>query len=379
MMKISTSILGLLFPLVCICQDKASIGVPVLQLNASPYENGFLQGSTFKTQIYELHALWKENLEATYGYAADEIISRFLESTDFIPAIQKWTPDLLEEIRGISDGSGIDFNTTLAFQLVDEMWTSDELIREPHHCSSLGFNNYIIDGSENYIAQNIDVPAFYHGYEVILDILDTITDTRMLVNTFSGFIGANGMNNDIGVCVNSLLDLKSSKKGLPVCCVVRGILDQGSFAEAKAFIYSIEHASGQNYIIASRKEVVSFECASDLVVEFWPDSSRSYTYHTNTAYANNSFKAAYTSRMKDQFQPEPENIHPGCPRFEFIADELREAHSFDYDIIEKILLQPPVYNNYTWLSTIMEFNDSCNVMFISPGEKVDYILFDICN
>jgi len=364
---------------ISLSQITASEDIPVLKLISGPYQNGYQHGSELKSEIHELHALWKENLEETYGYPADDIIKNFLESTDFIPAIQKWTPDLLEEIRGISDGSGINFNTTLAFQLVDEMWTNGDIIAKPHHCSSLGLNNYIVDGGTNYIAQNIDVPEFYHGYEVILDVTDPITGSRKFVNTFAGFIGANGLNNIIGVCVNALLDLKSSKTGLPVCCVVRGILEKASFEEAKEFITNIEHASGQNYTIGSRKEIISLECASDLVVAFWPDSSKTHTYHTNTAYANNSFKDAYTSRIREQFQAEPEDIHYSSPRFELIAEEIKKTTSMDAVKIKTILAEPPVFNKYTWLSTIMEFKDGSNVMYIAPRGKADHIPLIISN
>jgi hypothetical protein len=243
----------------------------------------------------------------------------------------------------------------------------------------MGFNNYIINGGENIIAQNIDVPTFYHGYEVILDFTDPNTGSRKIVSTFAGFVGANGLNEEIGVCVNALLELKSSTKGLPVCCVVRGILDKGSFEAAADFVTTIEHASGQNYIIGSRTQIVSLECASDLVVEFWPDTSRAYTYHTNTSYANNSFKESYISRMKEQFQAEPEDIHYSCPRFELIAEEIKEITSIDADMIKTLLAETPVFNKYTWLSTIMEFKDGSNVMYVAPRGKADYIPLSVSN
>ena len=34
-------------------------------------------------------------------------------------------PDLLEEVRGIADGAGVDFDTMYAYQLVDEIWAMD--------------------------------------------------------------------------------------------------------------------------------------------------------------------------------------------------------------------------------------------------------------
>ena len=240
--------------------------LPILHLNGTPYENGFQHGKILKNRIIELVGLWKKDIEINYQIPADEFIKMFLDSTDYIPAIQKWTPDLLEEIKGISAGSGIDFNTIFAFQLVDEIWTNARLINTPHHCTSVGINNYKKDGSSNYIAQNIDITPFYHGFEILLDIEDKNTDSRKLVTTFAGYLGANRLNKNIG-SGNALSDLKSSLNGLPVCCIARGVLEKASFDEAVNFIKTIKHASGQNYILGSKYDIISMECASDLVTE----------------------------------------------------------------------------------------------------------------
>ena len=137
--------------------DTTYSNLPILHLNGTPYENGFQHGKIMKSRIIELVDLWKNDIEKKYQISADEFIEIFLDSTDYISAIKKWTPDLLDEIRGISAGSGIDFNTIFAFQLTDEIWTNARLIEIPHHCTSVGINNYKKDRGSNYIAQNIDI------------------------------------------------------------------------------------------------------------------------------------------------------------------------------------------------------------------------------
>ena len=113
--------------------------LPILHLNGTPYENGFQHGKIMRSRIIDLVELWKKDIEKNYQISADIFINTFLDSTDYIPAIKKWTPDLLEEIKGISDGSGIDFNTIFAFQLIDEIWTNARLINIP---ASLYFSRY---------------------------------------------------------------------------------------------------------------------------------------------------------------------------------------------------------------------------------------------
>jgi isopenicillin-N N-acyltransferase like protein len=337
--------------------DTTNPNLPILHLNGTAYENGLQHGKLLQKEINELISLWKQDLNKKYNIPADTFIKIFLDSTNYIPSIKKWTPDLLDEIKGISVGSGIDFNTIFAFQLLDEIWTNARLVNIPHHCTSVGINNYKKNKSSNYIAQNIDIPPLYHGYEILLDIKDKDSDMRKLVTTFAGYIGANGLNNHIGITENTLSDLKSSFNGLPVCFVARGVLEKNTFEEAVNFIKTIKHASGQNYIIGSRREIISLECASDLIVEYWPDKSHNYTYHANRALANTSYHPSNSIVLYDVFQDE---------RFNLMETRIRNNQLIDLSIIKSLLAENPIYNNNTWVSTIMEFENNYNELWIKP-------------
>jgi isopenicillin-N N-acyltransferase like protein len=350
--------------------DTAYSNLPILHLNGTPYENGFQHGKIMKNRIIELVGLWKNDIERNYQLPADEFIKIFLDSTNYIPAIKKWTPDLLEEIKGISAGSGIDFNTIFAFQLTDEIWTNARLIHIPHHCTSVGINNYKINRSSNYIAQNIDITPFYHGFQILLDIKDRKTNSRKLVTTFAGYIGANGLNKHIGITENTLSDLKSSLNGLPVCCVARGVLERTSFEDAVNFIKMIKHASGQNYIIGSKYNIISLECASDLVTEYWPDSTKNYTFHANIPVTNTSYHPANTIALYGIFSDE---------RFKLMETKIINNKSINWKTIQDVLSTKPICNNNTFVSTIMEFDNGYSELRISPGKpnSTEYLVFRI--
>lgn len=359
--------------------DTTYSNLPILHLNGTPYENGFQHGRIMKNKILELVGLWENDIEKRYQISADKFITTFLDSTDYIPAIKKWTPDLLKEIKGISDGSGIDFNTILAFQLIDEIWTNARLINIPHHCTSVGINNYKKDGSSNYIAQNIDITPFYHGFEMLLDIQDKDSNSRKLVATFVGYIGANGLNRYIGITENSLSDLKSSLNGLPVCCIARGVLEKTSFKEAINFIKTIKHASGQNYIVGSNHDIISLECASDLVTEYWPDSTKDYTFHANRPLTNNSYHPAYLAYLKALYGSIPESISFSDERLESIKNIILNNQHISLMTIKDALSKKPICNSNTFVSTIMEFNNDYSELRISPGkpDSTEYIVFRI--
>jgi len=359
--------------------DTTYSNLPILHLSGTPYENGFQHGRIMKARIIELVGLWKNDIERNYHLPADEFIKIFLDSTDYIPAIKKWTPDLFEEIRGISAGSGIDFNTIFAFQLLDEIWTNARLINLPHHCTSVGINNYKKDGSSNYIAQNIDITPFYHGYQILLDISDKDSNSRKFVTTFVGYIGANGLNKNIGITANTLSDLRSSLNGLPVCCIARGVLEKASFDEAVNFIKNIKHASGQNYIIGSRHDIISLECASDLVTEYWPDSTKKYTFHANTPLTNTSYHPAYIDYLKALHGSVPEFISFSDKRLESMKSNILNNKTIGLETIKNVLSTKPICNSNTFVSTIIKFNNDYNELRISPGspDSIEYLVFTI--
>ena len=52
--------------------------------------------------------------------------------------MEQVTPELLDEIRGIAEGAGLDFDTMLVFEFMDEYLVHGEAIAA-EHCSSLGW------------------------------------------------------------------------------------------------------------------------------------------------------------------------------------------------------------------------------------------------
>lgn len=350
--------------------DRNNTVLPILHLNGTAYENGLQHGKLLQKEIKALIDLWKQDLEEKFQIPADTFILMFLDSTNYIPCIEKWTPELLDEVKGISKGSGVDFNTMFAFQLMDEIWTNGRLIDIQHHCTSVGVNNYKKDGSPNYIAQNIDLAAFYQGFGVLLDIKNGNSGTRKLVTTFAGYLGVNGLNTQIGITENSLTDLKSSLEGLPVCFISRGVLEKTSFDEAISFIKEVKHASGQNYIIGSRQNIVSLECASDLITEYWPDSTKQYTFHANRPLTNTSYHSSHVDLS---------HLYGKDRRLETMRSSIQNNDSIDINTLKEVLSMKPVCNSNTFATTIMEFNDAYTELNIAAAQtdSTEYITIRI--
>lgn len=186
-------------------------GLRVIELSGTPYEMGLAHGKALKLEIAELVKRWKEDLTSSYKLPADEFIRKFLAYTDFKPAIDRWTPGLLDEVRGIAEGAGIDVDTMYAFQLIDEVWVMNRDI-SLDKCTSIAAGKRA--GFPAFVSQTQDIPGFYHGFQTVLRIRDKKENLETLVFTIPGVIALNGMNSrSVGVCVNAVTQLAYSPRG----------------------------------------------------------------------------------------------------------------------------------------------------------------------
>ena len=338
----------------------------VLSLEGTPYERGFKHGRALKTEIQELVKLWKASLEKSTQSDPDIFIKKFLHKTRFQKAIKRWTPELWDEIKGIAEGSGIDLDTIYAFQLVDEMWVLDrEILSE--HCTTVG--TIKTKEAPAIVAQNLDIPIFYHGFQTLFRIKDPDRDMDTLLFTFPGFIAANGINSrSVAVVVNAVQQLEHSRDGLPVAFVIRGILQRKTFDDAVEFIKSIKHGAPQNYMIGGPEKVGSYECSTTNAIEFLPFKGSKFTYHTNHPLKNRNYTPPFLQFL-DRKNVSPEEYEFSCPRFQALQGILRDNSSrLDVDVIKDILSnrQAGINNRSTFGCTVMVLGSNPELL-ISPG------------
>lgn len=271
-----------------------------ITLTGSGYELGLQHGELLKTEIGEIVTKWKANTTKTFKKNAELTLDAFYEYANFDAAIKKWTPELYEEVRGIADGSGQAFRDILVLNLLDEFWVYiDDLYN--HHCSDVGVPS--INGSPSYIAQNMDIESYTDGYQTLIRLTRTENRPEQILLTHPGLIVLNGMNETgVGVVVNTIMQLKASPKGLPVAFVIRHIINSTEKDDILNFIQTINHASGQNYIIGIRGEVYDFEASANKVSRFKPKNTNGTVYHTNHPIVNTDLKSWYL-----KFTPTREN------------------------------------------------------------------------
>lgn len=301
----------------------------VLTLEGPPRKRGQIHGEALRPKIKEVITLWKDFLHDSRHLNPDEHIKKFLDETNFLPAIKKWTPDLLEETKGIGEGSGVGFKTIYAFQLMDEEWLYGRktiLAKETpnmRNCSGLGV--FSQGDYPSLQAQNMDIPCYSDGFQALLHIKHPNSSLESLVFTYAGLIALNGMNNrPIGVCCNTLSQLNYSIDGLPVAFILRGILEQSGQAEAIRLIYNIKHSSGQNYIIGGKDKILDYECSANKVCEFVPYKGATRVYHTNHPLVNDD-QNMYKELVKEMApEKKPKSPLNSEVRFSYLESRLKD-------------------------------------------------------
>lgn len=298
----------------------------LLTLSGPPRQRGRIHGEALRGEIRAVLGGWKDFLAGSYKVSPDLFIQSLLEQTDFSAAIEKWTPDLMEETRGIAEGAGADFSDVFAFQLQDEQWWfgQDLKSRPPSadRCSSIGWRGET--RRPGLVAQNMDLHQFLDGCQVVLRIQER-PEEETLVFSAAGLLALNGMNRSVGIVCNNLGQLNHSRDGLPVAHVLRGVLRRRSFAEARAFLGGVQHASGQNYVLASRSQLVDLECSANQATEYLPPDGGRSLCHTNHPLINDDYQdrpdTATASREKRQEFRKKSELNSRT-RFDVLAGQL---------------------------------------------------------
>jgi hypothetical protein len=271
----------------------ADAGIRYVRLEGEPLGRGQAQGEALRPVIALGMERWKETIQRSTDLHPDEYLDRFLEATDFRPAIERWVPHLLDEVWGIADGAGLPYRDVYAYQLMDEEWLyRTDYLRErrresQEHCSVVGVWG---EGGPAILAQNMDLPKHYDGTQTLLHVVPSDGGPEALIFTAAGLIGTCGLNSaGLGLCVNTLAQLAQSRAGLPVAFITRRLLELPQQEEAVAFVRAVEHASGQNYAIGGPGAIVDFECSAHGVVPFPLHPTR--LYHTNHPLVNDDLAA----------------------------------------------------------------------------------------
>ncbi|MCK2035522.1 C45 family peptidase [Microbacterium sp. SSW1-49] len=235
----------------------AAGAVPVIELSGDGRARGRTHGEEARSLISSSMERWRDRIEQLTGRSSADHVARFLGASRLIDAVRVGSPDLYDEVRGIAEASGQPLDDVFAYNFMDEEWRYAGV-------SAIGCSVIGIEGESGVIlGQNMDLPASMDGSQVLLHIRADADDPEQFVASAAGMIGVLGVNREgVACCVNTLAQLPSALEGMPVAFLIREILRRRTRVEAGTYLRSVRHASGQNYAIADRHGIDSYECSA---------------------------------------------------------------------------------------------------------------------
>jgi isopenicillin-N N-acyltransferase-like protein len=275
--------------------------LPVISVRGDAYSRGLKLGSEAKERIignvnYYLY-LWK-----TYSHLERDWV--LLQSGRFRPMIKKYDPDILDEMQGIAEGSGVSLEEIIALNCRYEfVWAkmSFDAISTPSpvgECTALGATPEATKDGHTLVGQNWDYKPKVRENCIILEEIQEPEKPNIVMHTEAGIIGQKGMNSSgIGVVVNALVsDQDKYEPKTPFWVMVRGALNQRTLDRALLAITGTDRTVSGNLMIGQEGgEIIDLESTPFDVGFMYPQGGI-------LSHANNFVDLRYARNVVDKFK-----------------------------------------------------------------------------
>jgi isopenicillin-N N-acyltransferase-like protein len=249
---------------------------PIIEVEGTPFEIGKAYAERIKPQIDISMDTYKAMFQDFSNISWD---SAKKYAKKFIPVITEFDADIMEEIRGVAEGSGYAVEDILALNVRSEIVLQGGLI---DGCTSFALTPQITEGRESWIAQNWDWKIQQRRAYVLLRIRQKNKPDIDLF-TEAGIVGKLGFNSaGLGVCLNALAsDYKLDEPCVPLHIVLRSILNSPTLSDAIFNIAKMPLACCANFLMGhSNGEAISVEVApGDFDVIYADEGWAAHTNH----------------------------------------------------------------------------------------------------
>jgi isopenicillin-N N-acyltransferase-like protein len=221
-------------------------GIREVTASGGPRELGLQHGRAAGDLIASVYELRMQ--VASRGTAVPAVLDRAMV---YAPFVQRYAPELLEEVRGIGEGAGIGFERAFFLQVASELEPRADL-----GCSSLA-TSMVPNGP--IVAQNWDTSHDYLGKEVVLRLRPE-GKPQLVMFAIAGVIGYVGQNeHGLGQVANSLY-LDDRQLGLTGYFMMRKFLEARSVNDVLTWLRGVQIGSNGNYLVGdSSGDIVDIE------------------------------------------------------------------------------------------------------------------------
>lgn len=263
--------------------------ITFLELEGTGRQLGRAHGEALKDNITTLYGKFMDCTvkQAHISTTEEELLGLAMRNYEFA---RDYAPDLLEELLGIAEGSGLAVEKIMFLNWLGEgldlifPQPANSLLKGPllasqsPGCTAFGAVGGATSDGRVLVGQNYDMQAELYDHAVLLKIKKP--ETTLLLFSFAGIIGCQGLSSHkLAVVVNTLI-ARDVRAGVPYIFMVRRALEQKNLAEALGQIMKAERAAGFNYLLADSSVIINIEttaCYFDVLP--MPDNIISHANH----------------------------------------------------------------------------------------------------
>jgi len=281
-------------------------GLRILRLEGSPYEMGYQHGKALSEEIRWLHSNLKhlfahyEGILGKLAFPVFRLASKILERN--IPN------EFREEMRGISDGAGVDYNSVRLVNLTEELGEIFYSYLKPFKCSC-----FVAKDVEGNIIWGRNLDYLFYEILPVLNIVFVYVPQQgfpFISLSWPGVIGVpTGISRDLSLILNSSPAKPRIFKGIPQQILTRQVIQYSKDLREglRRIIFTpIPATMGQNLVLVSKNDarVIEISPRKNAVRCFQEEGYITVTNH---------FKVP---------EMEAEQVSPIKPRKTSIPDEL---------------------------------------------------------
>lgn len=244
---------------------------PIVVVEGTARERGYQHGKQAAERVASSVETHRRAISHFSGLDWLEVTKRALE---FVPFLEDFAPDMLEELRGIAEGAGLPFADILGLNLRYELTFTPKMAEG---CTAFAvLPGAMVDG-HTYLGQDWDNAFRLRESCIVLrasgpGMAPYLTFTEAGV---PGMIGLNGAG--IGIARNALITADGGQTGVSINAIHYRVLHAQTMSDALAAVLVPRRSSPLNYLIGAPGDAISLEATPE-DVDFISDTDDIITH-----------------------------------------------------------------------------------------------------
>lgn len=213
-----------------------------IEVSGTPAEMGRQLGEAAREELHEFDAVLMERANLEFPVKRETALSL---ATRCVPYVEAYDPAMLEEMRGVSQSSGLSLEQLMLLQVRNQLRPE-----AAEGCTAFALKPEVCQSGSATLGQNWDNDPGLDTFTVVLT-RRPVDEPAHINITQVGRVAYIGFNEaGIGVCLNTL-PAPSRELGVPHYFTVRGIYQARSLEKAVEAVARAERAIPANILLST--------------------------------------------------------------------------------------------------------------------------------